>query len=173
VKSIELLWRGSRDGFTAKAFHSRSDGHSNTLTIIADTGGNIFGGFTPLPWESIVWNEQQGLKSNTLRGDGSLRTFLFTLKNPLNSPAMKFPLKPDRQQYAIVSCIDDGPTFGYGLPDLWVDDRCDESSRNQTIGFGWNFDCSAASMAGINPTAFLTGGELFTVREIEVFAISQ
>jgi hypothetical protein len=41
-----LLWRGSRDGFEAKVFHERCDFHPNTLTLIRDTKGNIFGGFT-------------------------------------------------------------------------------------------------------------------------------
>jgi hypothetical protein len=51
-KRFEILWRGSRDGFKAKEFHVRCDGHVNTLTVILDTNGNIFGGFTPLKWES-------------------------------------------------------------------------------------------------------------------------
>jgi hypothetical protein len=53
-KRFTLLWRGSRDGFGADQFHRRWDGHANTLTQIEDTGGNIFGGFTPVGWESPV-----------------------------------------------------------------------------------------------------------------------
>jgi hypothetical protein len=30
-KHLELLWRGSRDGFSASEFHGRCDGHANTL----------------------------------------------------------------------------------------------------------------------------------------------
>jgi hypothetical protein len=45
---FSLLWRGSRDGFGASDFHSRCDGHANTLTVILDTDGNIFSGFTPV-----------------------------------------------------------------------------------------------------------------------------
>jgi hypothetical protein len=37
AKRFNLLWRGSRDGFTAKEFHRRCDGRANTLTLIADT----------------------------------------------------------------------------------------------------------------------------------------
>jgi hypothetical protein len=48
TKPISLLWRGSRDGFKAKEFHRPCDGHANTLTVILDTEGNIFGGFTPV-----------------------------------------------------------------------------------------------------------------------------
>jgi hypothetical protein len=42
-KGFNLLWRGNRDGFLAKDFHGRCDGHENTLTLIEDTDGNIFG----------------------------------------------------------------------------------------------------------------------------------
>jgi hypothetical protein len=42
-----LLYRGSRDGFGAVDFHSKCDGHSNTLTIIkAAESSYIFGGYT-------------------------------------------------------------------------------------------------------------------------------
>jgi hypothetical protein len=48
TKRFQLLWRGNRDGFTSSEFHHRCCGHENTLTIIEDTKGNIFGDFTPL-----------------------------------------------------------------------------------------------------------------------------
>jgi hypothetical protein len=49
---FSLLWRGSRDGFRARDFHRCCDAQSHTLTVIRDTQGNIFGGFTPAAWES-------------------------------------------------------------------------------------------------------------------------
>jgi hypothetical protein len=54
-KRVSLLWRGRRDGFGAKDFHRLSDGHANTLTVILDTKGNVFGGFTAVEWESRGW----------------------------------------------------------------------------------------------------------------------
>jgi hypothetical protein len=48
AKRFNLLWRGSRDGFTTKEFHRRCDGRANILTLIDDTDGNAFGGFTPV-----------------------------------------------------------------------------------------------------------------------------
>ncbi len=48
-----LLYRGSRDGFGAANFHSKCDGHSNTLTILKAHGTSyIFGGFTSITWDS-------------------------------------------------------------------------------------------------------------------------
>jgi hypothetical protein len=65
-KHFEVLWRGSRDGFGAKEFHERCDGHANTLTVILDTKGNIFGGFTPLEWDSKSYDTaDDSLKSYT------------------------------------------------------------------------------------------------------------
>jgi hypothetical protein len=51
-KRFVLLWRGSRDGFAACDFHCRCDGRAPTLTLIQDTEGNIFRGFTPVEWDS-------------------------------------------------------------------------------------------------------------------------
>jgi hypothetical protein len=50
-KRFVLLWRGSRDGFRVQDFHDQCNGHANTLALILDTGGNVFGGFAPLQWE--------------------------------------------------------------------------------------------------------------------------
>jgi hypothetical protein len=52
-KQLTLRGRGSRDGF-GRPFHRRCDGQPNTLTVILDKKGNIFGSFTPLERESLV-----------------------------------------------------------------------------------------------------------------------
>jgi hypothetical protein len=57
-KRLVLLWRGSRDGFGVEDFHGRCDGHANTLMLVLDTCGNVFGGFTPLEWESRKWHRE-------------------------------------------------------------------------------------------------------------------
>jgi hypothetical protein len=102
-KRFTLLWRGSRDGFRAKNFHGRCDGHANTLTLILDTEGNIFGGFTPLEWESRKYDRESSralLRDNCLKPDPSVKSFLFTLKHPHNFPARKFALKAERKDEA-------------------------------------------------------------------------
>jgi hypothetical protein len=92
-KRFVLLWRGSRNGFGARDFHGRCDGHANTLTLILETVGNVFGGFAPLQWESDSSGED--------KYDHSLKSFLFTLKNPHNIPARKFALNAEKKQRAI------------------------------------------------------------------------
>ena len=46
-----LLFRASRDGFAALAFHSKCDNKGPTVTVVK-SGGNIFGGFTENAWTS-------------------------------------------------------------------------------------------------------------------------
>jgi hypothetical protein len=100
-KRFSFLWRNSRDGFEANEFHRRCDGHTNTLTLILDLKGNIFGEFTRMDWESRVWNRKLGDENNWWKEDDSLRSFLFTLKNPHNFPARKFALKTEKRHQAI------------------------------------------------------------------------
>jgi hypothetical protein len=96
-KRFKLLWRGSRDGFRAKEFHRRCDGRANTLTLIADIERNVFGDFTLVEWESRVWNGKGGNENNCYKGDDSLRSFLFTLRNPHCVPPRKFALRAERK----------------------------------------------------------------------------
>ena len=48
-----LLFRASRDGFAALAFHSKCDNKGPTVTVVK-SGGNIFGGFTGKAWKSKI-----------------------------------------------------------------------------------------------------------------------
>jgi hypothetical protein len=59
--------------------------------VILDTKGNIFGGFTPVEWES----------GSDFKADDSLKSFIFTLKNPHNIPAKRFALKTVRKHRAL------------------------------------------------------------------------
>jgi hypothetical protein len=60
IDKWSLLYRGTRDGFGARAFHTKCDGHPNTLTICkAKESSYIFGGFTTVRWESPTANLNQ------------------------------------------------------------------------------------------------------------------
>ena len=48
-----LLFRASRDGFAALAFHLKCDNKGPTVTVV-NSGGNIFGGFTENAWTSKI-----------------------------------------------------------------------------------------------------------------------
>jgi hypothetical protein len=46
-----------------------------------------------MEWESRVWNGKSGKENSCLKGDDSLKSFVYTLKNPHNIPARRFALK--------------------------------------------------------------------------------
>jgi hypothetical protein len=93
---FSVLWRGGLDGFKARNFHDRCDGHMNTLTLIEDVNGNIFGGFPLVTWAS-------GFRC---KADPSLKSFFFTLKNPNNVSAQRFALKAKKKGKAIHCCVE-------------------------------------------------------------------
>jgi hypothetical protein len=152
-KSFRLLYRGSRDGYRATAFHNHCDGRPNTVTLISSTNDCIFGGYTP-----IAWTSRGGYIS-----DPSLSSFVFTIKNPHNLRPQIFKQQQVRQ--AIGDYGDHGPVFA-GTCDLVVADHYQSANRNwSNLGGVYRND------TGIDGDGVLTGAHLFTVKEIEVFQV--
>jgi hypothetical protein len=154
-KSWTLLCRGSRDGFRASNFHAKCDGRSPTVTLIESTKGFVFGGFTPVAWESP--------SSASYKPDNNRKSFLFTLKSPRGSEARKFGMASTAN--AIYCNSSYGPTFGNGH-DICVADAGNTNRSSYTLlGNGYPND------TGINGAQLFTGEQSYTVREIEVFAV--
>jgi hypothetical protein len=99
--------------------------------VILDTKGNIFGSFTPVKWESQIWKGDYGNPNNTLKEDDSLKSFLFTLKNPNNFPVKRFALQPKMKHQAINCWAQLGPRFGCGY-DIAVSDHCNTNTKSST-----------------------------------------
>jgi hypothetical protein len=153
MKQWTLLYRGSRDGFGVSHFHGKCDGKSNTLTVIETTKGFIFGGFTPLAWDS----------SSGWRADSSRKTFLFTVKNPRGSSGRRFVMAGTAN--AILCHSSHGATHGNGC-EIYVSDGCNANSSSYT-----NLGNTFTNGTGIDGKQVFTGEYHFTAKEIEVFAI--
>jgi hypothetical protein len=122
-----------------------------------DTDGNVFGGFTPVKWELNC----------SYKGDDSLRSFLFMLKNPHGVPPRKFALRKEMESGAIMCNSAMCAVFG---ADIVVKDNSNTNSMSFTqIGTHWN-DCMYAN--DVDFEDFFTGADEFTVKEIEVFEIA-
>jgi hypothetical protein len=153
AERLKLLYRASRDGFETSAFHDRCNGHSNTVTLVSSSKGWIFGGYTPLPWSS-----REGASS-----DPSLRSCIFTIKNPHNLAPRIFKLK--QQENAIYNHLKYGPRFGDGMAaDLWV---CGESFLANSSVLGMSY----INNTGIEGSKVLAGSSCFSPNEIEVFEV--
>jgi hypothetical protein len=113
----------------------------------------IFGGYTPLAWSSQASHVS----------DPSLKSFVFTIKNPHSLPPQIFKLKQEAK--AIYNHQTLGPTFGSGF-DLNVYSQS-QSSTNHYSSLGNAY----ANDTGIGGQQVLTGDRYFFLDELEVFEV--
>jgi len=153
-KLFSLLWRGSRDGFGARTFHSRCNTKANTVTVIKNKNGFIFGGFTSIPWSS-----KGGYKEDS-------KAFLFSLTNPSNTP---LKLKVQSPEDAVVHDSSFGPTFGGGF-DLYVSSLSNKKRYSYMRFNSYEFPEGLSLDEG---GKFIVGGSdhNFEIAEIEVFQV--
>ena len=149
-KSMELLFRGTRDGMSANAFHNKCNNKGPTINLFKNENGYIFGGYSSIDW-------QNGKNDNWKSAPDS---FLFTLTNMYNISPTKFPNSNINK--SICHNSNYGPTFGGGA-DIY-------------IGFSFNytnFPNSYNDLLGKGYSIF-TGDNNnynFNLKEIEVFKL--
>ena len=100
-RSMELIYRGSRDGTTSNDFHNKCDNKGETICLFKNDKGYIFGGYASISWDKN--------KSNYIN---SKDNFLFTLTNIYDIGPTKF--KNTNNNYSMYSYPTHGPTFGGG-----------------------------------------------------------
>ena len=95
LKETKLLYRKTKDGSSYEKFHKLCDKQGATIVLIKSTEDLIFGGYTPLNWDSnsAVKNEEE--------------TFLFSLTNNKKYEKVK------KSYNSIVCRKDIGPFFPY------------------------------------------------------------
>ena len=148
-----LIYRATRDEFTAKSFHDRCDNIPNTVTVIRNNLNFIFGGFTSARWNSI---------------DGGIadpNAFIFSLRRNGASSNYKLMIQPDHSDYAIFGYSSYGPTFGGGH-DILIND---ESNINPGYSYIHSYPLSTYP-SGSDESTFLAGDEgNWLTTEIEVY----
>ncbi|RIA97530.1 hypothetical protein C1645_871285 [Glomus cerebriforme] len=123
---FNLLYRASRDGNTAAAFHVRCDNKgANIVVVKIKNSEQIVGGYNPLFWDS----------SNTSKTTKDSFIFTFTNKNDPQSAKIAYS-KGDKDS---IQCYSNcGPIFGYN--DLYINyDNGDDK---------WN--CNVSSYPTLN-----------------------
>ena len=139
---MKLLFKGSRDGHSAEAFHSKCDNQGPTLTIIKAKRGKKFGGFLDKSWNS----SGEYIPSS--------KAFLFSL-----SQQTKYDLvNPDIDyKYAATGHAKCGPVFGAGCDCYITNDWTSE--LNGAAPLTYHFQ-RKTDLAGASP---------FQVEDIEVY----
>ncbi len=147
----ELLYKASRDGFDANAFHSRCDNKGPTMTIIQSNNNYLFGGYT-----SISWTSGGDYKNDTT-------AFLFTLTNPHNIPPTKYLINSTGS--AVYHKSDCGPTFGGGH-DIHLANASNANNSSYTGFPNYYTDTTGKG------NATFTGARNFTTSDIEVYKLA-
>eukprot|EP01084_Bolivina_argentea_P101138 181385_1 len=171
IKRFSLLFRASEDGFKAKDFHDKCDKNGSTVTIIQSDSGNIFGGYTTIPWSS--WSHEYKPPKSTDE------TFLFLIRsdNEINQKdcPLIFPTEDRCFQYNVVHDEGKGPAFGGG-EDICISDNCNDIPKIDTVSMGLRSSYNYGSLDGP-----LCGGNFkdkcrrfyFQVLDYEVFQTYQ
>ena len=99
--AFTLLYRATRDGFSAAAFHDKCDHKERTLVVIKATSGCIFGGYSRLAWDD---------QSNTFKPDKA--TFVFSLAKASEERVVSIRAKLSAKSMLGIFCQRSlGPTF--------------------------------------------------------------
>mmetsp|Transcript_6652 Transcript_6652/g.9667 ORF Transcript_6652/g.9667 Transcript_6652/m.9667 type:complete len:591 (+) Transcript_6652:40-1812(+) len=157
----KLLYRGSRDGFAASAFHKSCDNKGPTFTIIQTPNNCVFGGYLSCSWDS----RGRYMVAN--------RCFLFSLRShQQDSMPLKIPCVDNK--VAAIGHKKKGPTFGNGC-DLFIADDCN-ATENSYANLGvsyqtWHIHQNVDSKSAVR--CFFCGTHRFRVQEIEVFAMDE
>jgi hypothetical protein len=107
----------------------------------------------------VKWDSHNGKQA-----DPSLKSFLFPLRNRYYFGARKFPLRDDAAKDDAICCdARCGPNFR----DIWVCDGC--NARNRSFSTLGRYDVNDT---GLDEKTVFTGSLDFTVKEIEVFEIT-
>ena len=151
-----LLYRASRDGFTASAFHSKCDGKANTITIVKNNFNYVFGGYTAAKWTS-----DRSYSADTT-------AFIFSLRRNGVSNSNKFHITEENS--AIFGFSNYGATFGHY--DIFISDRADCKTGSLTnIGCSYELPSSFSTQSE-NTKSFLSGNyNNWLAIEIEVYQI--
>ena len=148
-KSMELLFRGTRDGMNSKNFHEKYDDKYPTITLFRNDKGNIFGGYSPISWKNSGEYQNEN------------RCFIFTLTNIYNIQPTKFNSKNNGQELYFNS------NFGPCFYDTWIG----ENLNTMSSYFGSN--CQDTTGKG---NSILTGNtdnnqQNIILIEVEVYKI--
>lgn len=149
----ELIYRGSKDGFTHKSFEKKCYNINNLLTIIKSKENFVFGGFNSVKYKS---DEQE---------------FLFSFKNYKNKP---FKSKIHNQLATFWSGEKPGLLrFGnkyncFGCPDIFIAENCNEKADSYT-----EFPQSYYGNGFQRTDYILTKQSKFLVQELEVYKITE
>ncbi|KAK8792769.1 hypothetical protein WA158_004933 [Blastocystis sp. Blastoise] len=159
-KQWKLLYRGSRDGYSASSFHSHCDYHGETVVIVRQVnkkmGINIFGGYTSQSWnctDSFCYDSE---------------AFLFTLINEHQIAPSRYNIADPEK--AIYNSASFGPIFGAGGC-IAIYDECNKNSLSYCTSNSYSVKETPQRSSLFVNTAGKDSRNTFIVDDIEVYGL--
>jgi hypothetical protein len=150
-KRIELglLYRASRDGFEAKAFHQACDGRGPTICLFKSDKNKTFGGYSDKSWFSqICFKMSKG-------------SFLFSVDN---KKKLKLFRNYDKALFFNKNC---GPCFG---EDIIIGDTANEPKSCRSF-VGRSYETCEGYFESLEAQKSLTGFPAFSLVDYEVYVV--
>ena len=144
IKDIILLFKASKDGDSASAFHQKCDGKQFTITLVKTTKGKRFGGFT-----RIAWHQNSNYSSDRY-------AFVFSFDYKENYYIYHYS-----GENAIYGYSSYGPTFGGGN-DFYISNGCKSNNDSYNNMSSYYHTCLKSP---------LSGEYNFMVEDYEVFQL--
>ena len=146
---LGLLFRASRDGFSAKSFHQACDNRGPTLCLFKSEKNKIFGGFADKSWFSnICFKLSKG-------------AFLFSVDN---KKKLKLFRNHDK---ALFFNKNYGPCFG---EDIIIGDKADEPKSCRSF-VGRSYETCDGYFESLEAQKSLTGFPVFSLIDYEVYVV--
>eukprot|EP01084_Bolivina_argentea_P008329 15607_1 len=144
---FSLLYRASRDGWTANDFHGKCDNKGKTVALIHTDINNVFGGYASIPWTS---KDQSIADKNA---------FLFLIRSSKDYKPQIFNLLPNNENVAVSDFKDMLCEWG-SESDISICANCHQNKSSGTQKYAYNI-----------PQKHYLNGDVkkFKVTEIEVF----
>ena len=106
---FNLLYRGSKDGFTASAFHAKVDGQGPTLIMIKSEFGKRFGAYVSKGFSSTKQDvEDEKARLFSLNNDMCLQPCYFLKKTLTHDPAALVVLGNQNDLVIVDNCNQGG-----------------------------------------------------------------
>jgi hypothetical protein len=157
---FKLIYRGSKNGFSASEFHKNCDGNKETLTIILSENNNIFGGYI-----NGNWSANNILKENNRFGTDNT-SFIFSLINKYNEPIILKCIESSQAYYKSSNRL-----ISFGMSDILITTNCNINKTSQS-NLGFSYKHPNFKRGSKESQSFLAGTQNFQVKEIEVYELN-
>lgn len=158
-KELTLLYSFTRDDADNTKFHAKCDNRGPTVTVIYNTKGSVYGGYTEKSWTSAA---------GTFSTDD--KAFLFRLMHDQKDALNKFPIKTPDQ--AIYCHTNNGPVFGSNDIVTFsgtLTKSGAEYTMNGSFSIGTSFDMGGITLDQLtNNIQTVYDLEVYTVKDVPV-----